>query len=369
MAPLETDSSAMHSSFVQEEQACRARDEAAVLRADICQLRLRVEEVEEERNFNAAKANELEDLLTKFKSDYVHEELVKKSLQVAEMYMSLDKLRGKIKKLKEKNSKLKKEKVEDQKKMESLSGVVRSLQCESYDSEEEEETVLTPEKALDMTLKNMKFHIEVLEDERQKLSIMCKTQENKVAKLEKEGELKDVKVEMLEELFRSLNQKRIESPTKPSLEKASSLNHKRVELKTKVPLEKARSLHQRSELKTKAPLLRGDSTPDLFERRPKPRVNRRALLQTARSSRNLAIRVGDNNGTYTGPLIDDLPNGTGTIRFENGDTYLGEVVDGEMHGKGTMYHSSRNLGISRGTFENNLFFGKDKNSEMVDEPL
>jgi hypothetical protein len=54
-------------------------------------------------------------------------------------------------------------------------------------------------------------------------------------------------------------------------------------------------------------------------------------------------------------LRNDIPHGTGTIRFNGGDTYLGEVVAGEMHGKGTLYH--RNRKMSRGTFEHNVFLG------------
>ena len=56
-----------------------AEAEAASFRMELCQLRMRVEEVEEERNYHAAKAQELEDLLRKQKKDYVHDELVKKS--------------------------------------------------------------------------------------------------------------------------------------------------------------------------------------------------------------------------------------------------------------------------------------------------
>jgi len=46
------------------EDVCRvARDEADGLRKEVCELRLRLEEVEEESKFHAAKANELTDIL------------------------------------------------------------------------------------------------------------------------------------------------------------------------------------------------------------------------------------------------------------------------------------------------------------------
>jgi hypothetical protein len=332
MAPLETDPS-IDASFHYGEDVCRARDEAAGLRSEVCQLRVRMEEIEEERNFNAAKANEFQDILSTFKKEHVHEELVKKSLQVAEMSMSLDSLKSQIRTLTAENEKLRNASAEDRSKMTDLSGVVRSLQgyasCESdEEDEDEEEVVLTAEKALDMTLKNMKFHIEVLEDELQDRSVKCKDQERKIAKLEKESDLKNLKVEMLEELFRSLNhQERIdESPTKPQLAKANS-------------------------------------SPDLFKNgkplstRARPRRSARATPASLKGGREkIIIKAGGIEGAYTGPLKDGKPNGTGTIRFTNGDTYLGEVADGKMHGKGTLYRSSRaGSGISRGMFENNEF--------------
>ena len=67
------------------------------------------------------------------------------------------------------------------------------------------------------------------------------------------------------------------------------------------------------------------------------------------------VVVGDLSAVYTGSLKEGLPHGTGTFRFKNGDTYLGEVVDGKMHGKGTLYRRAKELGISRGVFEDNEF--------------
>lgn len=328
------------SSFRVDEDACRARDEAAALRSEMCQLRLRLEEVEEDRNYNAAKTNELQELLKDFKKEHVHDVLVKKSLQVAEMAMSLDNLQGQIKALKAENQKLKRARQEDMTKMQDLSGVVRSLQCASYSSDEdeddddEEEIVLTPEKALDMTLKNMKFHIEVLEDERQSLSMKCKDQGSKISMLEKESELKDVKVDMLEELFRSLNQERSDSPLKPPLEKANS-----------------------------SPDLFAEDEPIAGAKPSRRTINRNSRYQRLKT----VVKVGDMEGSYTGPLIEGKPNGVGTIKFENGNTYLGEVVDGKMHGNGTLYHSNKELGISRGRFEDNEFVGAGKKSERRDE--
>jgi uncharacterized protein YcbK (DUF882 family) len=331
----------MDAASFRNEDACRARDEAAGLRSEMCQLRLRLEEVEEDRNYNAAKTNELQELLRDFKKEHVHDVLVKKSLQVAEMSMSLDKLQGEIKALKAENQKLKRGRQEDKKKMQDLSDVVRSLQCASYSSDEdddddEEEVVLTPEKALDMTLKNMKFYVEVLEDERQNLSMKCKDQESKIAMLEKESELNNVKVEMLEELFRSLNQSRIDSAPRPPLEKANS-----------------------------SPNLLADKP--IAGAKPRRTISRTISRNSRYQRPKTFVKIGSMEGIYTGPLIEGKPNGVGAIKFENGSTYLGEVLDGKMHGKGTLYHSDKDLGISRGFFEDNEFVDPGKKAEKRDE--
>jgi hypothetical protein len=46
------------------------------------------------------------------------------------------------------------------------------------------------EKALDMTLKNIKFQIEFLEDERQKMALKCISQASTIETLKKDSELK-----------------------------------------------------------------------------------------------------------------------------------------------------------------------------------
>ncbi len=184
-----------------------SHDEAAKLSSDLLQLQMRLKEVEQERNYAGAKAHVLESAIQAFKQDHVHEKLVKKSLQLAEIAMKLDSLHAELQHLKDENARLNTARTEDKKKMEELSNILRSLQSSNdYNSEDEEgEVILTPEKALDMTLKNMKSRIEFQEDKHQNLSLKCSTQEKKIYKLEKENEMKDIEIGMLEELLRDLN--------------------------------------------------------------------------------------------------------------------------------------------------------------------
>ena len=206
MSPLGEVNVDFNSSFRVEDQ-CRPTNEIVALRNELCKIRVHCEELEQDRNHTAAKVNELQEVLYAFKFDDVHETLMKKSLQVAELSMEVDSLHVKIKKLAAENQQLKNTREADQSMMLVLSGVVKSLQCVAFDSDEEEDDeeeeeieILTAEKALDMTLRNMKYQIEGLEDDRQTLSGKCKNQANTIASLTNDNELLGTKVEMLEEV-------------------------------------------------------------------------------------------------------------------------------------------------------------------------
>lgn len=410
------------------------KTEMESLRRKLEELKTHVEDVEDERNCNAAKANELQSLLNSQKKDSIHE-AYQKSLQVAEMSMKTDRLKKQLRNLVAENHELRTARQENEKRMEEMSGLVRSLQCKTGnigESEDATEVVLTPEKALDMTMRNMKVHMEALEEDRQVLAVTCNDQEKQIVALESENKILTVRVQMLEELFRSLNQKRIDEsqPTEKSPRREVTRNsslpdlfaserrkskaatmlepEKKVQWSKAVPVKteakervKPRVLavlsptgpSRRSKTKngsftklTQRPAFnKSNSTPELscpprsrsFTKRMTVRERRaaakrgdnkfsadaRSMGGTKSGSKigkeeeqkggNQSIRVGELEGTYLGPMKNGLPNGTGTIRFTNGDTYLGQVVDGKMHGRGTMYHSSRELGIVRGTWNSN----------------
>ncbi len=367
MVPL-GDSSAYSDSvsFEFDSKACTARDEAAKLKNDVCQLQVRLEEVEDERKYAAAKANELEEVLRAFKQDHVHEELVKKSLQLAEISMTLDSLKSQIQNLKDEKAQLVLARTRDNQKMEALSAVFRSLQCNSKDvsedGDEEGEVVLTPEKALDMALKNMKYHIEFLEDEHQNISHKCTTQEKKITQLERENEMKELKINMLEELFRALNdQRKLDEEVKmvatPSPAPEQSIAPRpRVFRGNRPAMKKASSWAGLVESEKRLEESTSRTRPDGMANRRS--VSSRGLNDETKSIRSSSRRkitmlaVGDLVGEYVGPLVAGKPHGVGTVRFSNGDTYLGEVNGGKLSGKGTMYTKS---GVNRGLFEENIF--------------
>jgi hypothetical protein len=351
--------------------SCRIRDEADSLRREVCELRIRLEEVEEERNFHAAKANEMTSLF-KFKGrNEVHEELVNKTLRVAELTTQVNKLKAEKTHIAEENAKLVRQRDATRKEMQDLTTVVRSLQTSAYsfeddnysDSGEEEDIILTPEKALDMTLGNMKDHIEVLEDAVQTRAVQCKIQKKKIALLKQDNEMMQVKIEMLEELFRELNQFRTddgvrkgrEALVSKSVETQQSTSRRQLFSKSlSVPAlnisEKIRNA--RSSAKSNEP-----SIPSPVYA-PPPKNLSEIQKRTGGQMKKIKIcfKKAGLEGTYTGPMAEGLPHGVGTIRFTNGDTYLGEMTRGKMSGKGTLY--SKRKGVFRGKFENNKFVGE-----------
>lgn len=43
----------------------------------------------------------------------------------------------------------------------------------------------------------------------------------------------------------------------------------------------------------------------------------------------------ENNNKYVGEIVNNIPNGQGTLNFPNGDKYIGEYKDGYWNGQGT----------------------------------
>jgi chromosome segregation ATPase len=120
-------------------------------RNELYRLQVRCEDLEQDRNYHAVKANELQEI-----DDIIQETLLmKKTMQIAEASMDVDRLHLHIRKLESEINIMKNERETERANIMDISGIVRSLQssCQESDEEEEEEVFLTPEKALDMTLK------------------------------------------------------------------------------------------------------------------------------------------------------------------------------------------------------------------------
>jgi len=430
------------------ENVRRVRDEAEGLRQEICRLRLRLEEVEDESKFHAAKANELTDLLTCGQSQEDISVTLQQSEVLAQRACRIETLEKAITALTTEKALLEIDRDKAKKETAELSSVVRSLQSvttlsmdhkdsdeegeddgdSDEDSDDEEEIILTPETALDLTLGNLKEHIEMLEDGLQTSSHLNTTQKQQIDVLEKENQLNEVKIGMLEELFRELNVNDREFYEKRAVEtdknnegnknlQASSLpsskneparedpaarehNLKRLGLIERfrsirmgaftAPLqpttvdpdiaipEKAAAAAKAAAVLMGSASLHGGSSSSLHggslhgllckslhgSRHGPPRSN--STPKTAMKKVKIRFKKAGLEGTYTGPLVDKRPHGVGTIRFTNGDTYLGEMNRGKMSGTGTLYTKSR--GAFRGQFENNRFVGEKQPRSDLPSP-
>ena len=400
------------------EDVRRVRDEADGLRQEICQLRIHLEEVEEESKFHAAKANELMELLVQTNGDKesgIDAIVLKQSEDLARKTCQIESLEKKITELATEKALLEIEKDKAKKETADMSNVVRSLQnvvsspeSSSHgdedgddESEDSEEIVLTPETALDLTLGNLKEHIEMLEDGLQASSSLNTNQKNSIHSLEADIKAQQAQIGMLEELFRKLNAAdRVESLKNSQETKAAEKDDVTSDIEdsddAKTPDNdeaegslasdsrqqsmttignmfrsiRAPSLPTMPSLPTKS-TKKKQRTPEIPEEAaaaaqaaallvanadiPSPKKEKLTKMKKVK----IKFKKAGLEGTYTGPLVDRKPHGVGTIRFTNGNTYLGEMMRGKMSGTGTLY--TKNNGVFRGQFENNRFVGEDEN--------
>lgn len=419
------------------EDVRRVRDEAESLRHEICNLRTRLEEVEEESKFHAAKANELQELLMNSHSTSgnsgIDATILKQADELAKKTCQIEALEKKITEITIQKTMLEVERDEAKKESLELSHVVRSLQnvtkssmerslrsrdksddddsssSESEDSDDEsedsEEIVLTPESALDLTLGNLKEHIEMLEDGLQASSTLNTEQKKNINHLENDIKAQQAQISMLEGLFRELNaanqlhfhkeqeekdakddkekgasaESTTPSHSSPASPKSSSPNTEAKERTLKklglafrgirmpsmsMPARKEKALDIPEEAAAAAQAaayllgdIQADSAPPKdSDANNNDNAKKKKEKKTAMKKVKIRFKKAGLEGTYTGPLVDKKPHGVGTIRFTNGNTYLGEMRKGKMSGSGTLY--TKNNGVFRGLFENNQFVGE-----------
>jgi len=62
---------------------------------------------------------------------------------------------------------------------------------------------------------------------------------------------------------------------------------------------------------------------------------------------------------YEGQVFEDVPHGSGVIRYDNGDVYIGSFKSGQRHGKGELTFKN-GRGFYKGQFENDYISGYGK---------
>jgi hypothetical protein len=242
--------------------------------------------------------------------------------------------------------------------------------------------------ALIAALQAMRRQVESLEEAHQKLLVTTEEQEEKIAALQQENELKDAKIKICEQWIRD-NQdakneaasEKLESPVSSGRSRALDAYQFTQLMRSPGAVVKppfrapARSNTVRppiSEARLAEP-----QTPNSVVRQgvqrmrsfSRPDPNDLVASPSPRSVRRMKVIIGPNksHASYNGPVNEkNQPHGFGTLRFANGDTYLGDLENGEMHGKGNLYviRDGEKI-VERGVFEHNAFVGE----QVVETPL
>ena len=392
-------------------ESCQTRDETFELRNQLAELRGRLDDAEDERKFHAAVAKELKDTVRAFKQGHAHDELVNKSLRLAELSMEMDAKQSWIKVLELENSTLQDALQREQQKMKDIAIFVNSV-CRSGE-----------EDRGDGILGALKSHMESVETERCTLLSKCAAQESTILMLQEDNHTKYKRLKVLEEHFQSLNHQRLDQATTPTKKKTEDFKDatqsqspqepassgvprkfKRRQLslrdlfwsrtsqcsdpettptKSRENMEPPQSPCELTAASSPASSAADDDDVPEFKkhrslcilmeggrtRRDRPdalspstrshstRVFKKVsepLSPPSSRKQTIKVTIAGQVGVYSGPLIDGKPHGVGTVRFSNGNTYLGSLRDGKFHGRGTLYGKE---GFSRGFFEENEFIG------------
>ena len=328
------------------------------------------EQLEKEKLFQVIRNQQLEDIIqVSFSSrKEIHDFLMDKSLQLAQVSTEVDHMKVKLKKME-------KERQEEKAKLTKMNTVLRALQnCSDKekeeqnvpdDDEEEEEddddimedpdyddVRLTAEIAVDKTLRHLKFKVERCCEENQSLNQTLKARDRHVESLKREIELYDIKIGMLEEISSRLPPPEEFTAGDDNVDEIKSVSWSLLDLL--LPSMSGSSFWSEESVtkyddKTSTPR----STTKDEDKTTTPTTTSKPPQELTKKSTSHSVMVNGQKASYKGPTNNEgFPHGTGTVRFENGDTYLGDLVNGTMHGKGTLYHRN---GMQRGEFNRNVF--------------
>ena len=98
----------------------------AQLKQEVCNLQIRCEELEQERNYNGAKVHELTEIINSAKSgkdagsDNTHQALMEKSVKVAEISLELEKVQAE-------KTKIQKQRDSDREMINELNKVINAI--------------------------------------------------------------------------------------------------------------------------------------------------------------------------------------------------------------------------------------------------
>lgn len=257
---------------INDDELVKTQMNNQVLKQDLRRANLAYYDMEEELNFHAAKAKELQEMVDSFSlscESQVQQKLIQKSMQYAELNQVNDDLRDKLQEAERKNRLVEEEREATQEVMIELHGIVHSLQRRldgpNNSTMEDDQLlmvingdIMTPkvrkqlrqienerdenkqhclkwkremnaciakgrdrEVRHNLSLRSMKFQIDEAEEYNELLSQKCESMIHVINGLEGEKELQQEKINALEKHFQMFNTTRLEGGT-PQVEKEDS---------------------------------------------------------------------------------------------------------------------------------------------------
>ena len=202
----------------EEDEADDNTGEDAAIRVKVLSLRVsvqqqqeRIEELEEERNFNATKVSELVELMNVTSADDVHEHLRNKAMELANLTNGVKMLRRQLKETTTRAQTLKEKRDESNAMAAKLSEILRRKESEGKrhvpadnQSPEEEKVnqghVLTRDQALELTIKKLQEKVEFLAEERAYNRAKIETLTSSIGEMTDENEARREKIAALEKI-------------------------------------------------------------------------------------------------------------------------------------------------------------------------
>jgi hypothetical protein len=179
------------------DQLAQAYNENKELKESLRRNQNAYQELKYENNFNAAKASELREIVDARTMDQVHEKLLKKSLQNAELALELDKVQSELDRAKSEMGRTSQELEASKRLLLELSDIVRTLSTVNIQYEKLD-TKLESESPQDLSLKNIKRKIEAIMNDREQVIHTCQS-------LKEENAAQEQKIMALESNFHLLN--------------------------------------------------------------------------------------------------------------------------------------------------------------------
>ena len=196
-----------------ETQNILASAKVVELRATLAETQALVEDLEQERNFSAAKVAELQELLSINSKDEARTHASAKAMQVATLTIEVEQLRMALQNSDTQLEALQQERDANRTMMVGLSDVFRMTDetlnvenCESAQKLKDGE-VLTRDQALELTVVSLRKKVETLAEEKSDSQATIEALKEAMLELQQDNEARETKINALESQFLEINRR------------------------------------------------------------------------------------------------------------------------------------------------------------------